>query len=137
MGTETLVRQPDQERHVTTGTVLVVEDDEIGREALALALRKEGFAAEEAFNGWQAWERLCSGDPPELILLDVMMPSFDGWRFLDALRREKALVGLPVIIVTALGVAGPAWARSLGAVACFRKPVDFQALLAEVRRWCG
>jgi CheY-like chemotaxis protein len=137
MGIETPVRQDDQVPHTTAPSVLVVEDDEVGREALALVLRDEGFTVEEAVNGWQAHEQLRSGDRPDLILLDMMMPSLDGWHFLDTLRRDKALCRIPVIIVTALGVSCQMWARSLGAVACFRKPVDFKALLAEVRHWCG
>ncbi len=48
MGIEALVRQTDQELHGTAGTMLVVEDDEVGREALVLALPNEGFTAEEA-----------------------------------------------------------------------------------------
>lgn len=135
MGTEVLTGPADPVPQ--TATVMVVDDDEVGREMLGTVLRLEGFRVEEATDGREALERLGAGEQPNLILLDMMMPGLDGWQFLAALRRDKRLARVPVIIVTAIGVSSPAWARSLGAVACFRKPAPIDALLAEVRRWCA
>jgi CheY-like chemotaxis protein len=66
-----------------------------------------------------------------------MTPVFDGWRFLERRRQEAALAAIPVIITTALGVASPEWAASLGAADCLRKPIETEALVQAVRRCCG
>jgi CheY-like chemotaxis protein len=118
-------------------TLLVVEDNEGVREGLVLLLRRDGYAVEAVGDGWQALERLRNGSPPDLILLDMMTPVLDGWRFLERRRQEAPLAAVPVIITTALGVASPEWAASLGAADCLRKPFEVEDLVQAVRRCCG
>jgi CheY-like chemotaxis protein len=117
-------------------TVLVVEDDQIHLEGLAVILGREGYEiyrAKDAQEGLALLDRLT----PTLILLDMMIPSpgKDGWHFLHELRKTPAAASVPVVIMTALGVASQEWAASLGAKGLLRKPVDVDTLLAAVKRY--
>ncbi len=70
------------------GSVLLVEDDADIREALTDVLRMENWTVEPAANGKLALERLRAGPPPDLMLLDLMMPVMDGFELLERLRGE-------------------------------------------------
>jgi CheY-like chemotaxis protein len=120
-----------------SGTLLIVEDNEVVREGLAVVLRRAGYAVALAANGQEALAALRGGVRPDLILLDMLLPAVDGWRFLEQRRQEPALAAIPVVIMTGLGVAGPEWAASLGAAGLLRKPVATEELLREVRRCQG
>ena len=74
---------------------------------------------------------------PDLVLLDMMMPGHDGWQFLNQWKHSRSHATIPVVIMTALGIASPEWAASLGAVSLLRKPFEIDALLEMVRRHCG
>ena len=81
---------------------------------------------------------LQQGLAPDLILLDMInaLSDSDGWDFLERRKRSSALASIPVLIVTALGVATEEWAADLGAVGLLRKPFDDEPLIAEVGRCC-
>jgi twitching motility two-component system response regulator PilH len=114
-------------------TVLVIEDNTIQREGLAAVLRQQGFTVLTAENGHDALNCL-SSSIPNIILLDMLMPNGDGWWFLEQRKSLPALSFVPVIITTALAVAGGEWASSLGAAGLLRKPFDAEPLLAEINR---
>lgn len=117
-------------------TVLVIEDDSIQREGLAAVLRQQGFTVLTAEHGSDALNRL-SSSIPDIILLDMQMPGWDGWWFLEQRKRLSALASIPVLITTALAVAGGEWASSLGAAGLLRKPFEAEPLLAEISRCLG
>src|SRR2546423_672914 len=82
--------------------ILVVEDDEDIRDAVEQVLRAEGYQTRGAANGREAQQALEGADePPELILLDLMMPVMDGWDFLFWLDEHTELRGTPVAIMSA------------------------------------
>jgi CheY-like chemotaxis protein len=116
--------------------LLVVEDNEVTREGLAFVLRRAGCAVTLASEGAQALALLRAGLRPNLILLDMLLPAVDGWGLLDERKRDPALAAVPVVIMTALSIACPEWAASLGAAGLLHKPIETGALLAEVRRRC-
>ncbi len=116
--------------------VLVVEDDEEARAGLVAVLRREGYAV-TAVGTVEAGLAALRSVGADLVLLTMLLPGRDGWDFLSVRRRDPDLSAVPVVITTKLGVATPEWAESLGARACFRKPYDVAALLAEVRRCLG
>jgi adenylate cyclase len=80
--------------------ILVVDDSSDSREPLVRLLRLQGHGVSSASDGYEALQAV-SQHPPDLILLDVMMPHMDGVTFLKHLRSDPALKDLPVILVTA------------------------------------
>jgi CheY-like chemotaxis protein len=113
--------------------LLVVDDDEHIREALADILSDEGYAIETATQGQEALEHLRTNPPPNLILLDLMMPVMDGMRFMRTLAQEVPDPP-PVVVLSALDK--PEMRRDLlaaGARDVVRKPVELPVLLAALR----
>ncbi len=116
--------------------LLIVEDNAISREGMAVILRQAGYSVVAFPDGQAALNYLTSKPAPDLILLDMLIPppGCDGWRFLQQRKRLPGLAGIPVIITTGIGIASNEWAASLGACGLLHKPIDLEALLAEVRR---
>ncbi|WP_018936521.1 fused response regulator/phosphatase [Thioalkalivibrio sp. ALJ24] len=83
------------------GRVLIVDDDKHNRRLLKMMLTGAGYDTEEATDGAQAVERVRS-DPPDLILMDVMMPGMNGFEATAAIKRECGERFIPVIFLTAL-----------------------------------
>lgn len=115
--------------------VLIVEDDADLREMMAQLLTLEGYRAETVSNGREALKFLHEGPPPDLILLDLMMPVMDGWEFRKVQQGEPALAKVPVVVLTALDQA-QARAEGLNGVDFLKKPLDFDRLLEIVRHHC-
>jgi CheY-like chemotaxis protein len=109
--------------------VLLVEDDDFCRQALARLLEADGLAVAQAADGREALRLLREGPPPRLVLLDLVLPHVDGWQVAEALDRGP---WLPVIVVSASADL-PASPRIVGH---FRKPIVVAELLRSVRRHC-
>lgn len=84
-----------------TPTIFIIEDDVDTREMLGKFLELEGYHVETASNGRQALDRLASGAPACVIVLDLMMPVMDGFEFLHELRSREDGRSVPVVVVTA------------------------------------
>ncbi len=112
--------------------ILVVEDDQDTREALAMILDIEGFAVLTAGNGQEALELLKTASPC-LVLLDLMMPVVSGWEFLRYRNMQPELAKIPVILTSAL-MDGATGAQATGVDAVLQKPVDIARLLGLVRQ---
>ena len=82
-------------------TILIVDDDVMGRETLAALLRAEEYQLAFACNGPEALEQAAALNP-DLILLDVMMPGMDGFEVCRRIRATPALAEVPLILITAL-----------------------------------
>jgi CheY-like chemotaxis protein len=114
--------------------VLIVEDDPDLREMMAQLLTLEGFHTAAVANGREALNYLQTGDhPPEVILLDLMMPVMDGWEFRRQQQANPAVADVPVIVLSALDQSR---AANVNAAAFLKKPLDFDRLLELVRRYC-
>ncbi|MBI4574955.1 MAG: sigma-54-dependent Fis family transcriptional regulator [Planctomycetes bacterium] len=106
-------------------TVLVVDDDPQVRRVLGAALGEAGYAAIEAHDGREAFDRLGDGLSPDLIILDVKMPGMEGTEVLRRLRTNYA--SIPVVMLT--GIAGIHLA-----VECMKNGAqDFQTKPFEVK----
>jgi CheY-like chemotaxis protein len=89
--------EPSQGR----GRVLVADDDEAVRTAVAEILREEGFDVAVAEDGTQALALLLAEPPPSLVLLDLMMPRTSGWEVLEAMKKRPELDHVAVVVLTA------------------------------------
>jgi CheY-like chemotaxis protein len=116
--------------------ILIVEDDFDVAQSIADVLEAEGYRVSIAGNGQEALEHLRGSEHPALILLDMMMPVMDGWRFREAQQRIPEVASIPVVTVTADGDARGK-AAAIGAAGHLGKPVTMDALLDEVERLCG
>jgi len=111
---------------------MIVDDDTSNRELLGVLLRARDYEIIECENGAHALERLRAGGPrPDVIVLDLMMPVMDGWRFRVEQRKDPALASIPVL---ALSADGTAKAVAIDAHAYLHKPVDGDALAVAVDR---
>jgi CheY-like chemotaxis protein len=115
-------------------TLLVVEDNDSLREALAVLLQREGYDVVLAANGSQALGHLQASVAPDLILLDLFMPVLDGWKLLDLLRRQAPAAPVPVIVTSASTDEARQWSEAHGCASFLPKPTDPAELLRELRR---
>jgi two-component system, OmpR family, response regulator MprA len=111
-------------------TILVVDDDPKIASVVSRGLRFEGFSVQIAVDGPEAL-RIARDDPPDLVILDVMLPAIDG---LEVCRRLRRGTNTPILMLTARDsvhdrVAG----LNSGADDYLVKPFDFDELLARVR----
>lgn len=111
--------------------VLLVEDDEDIRGDLGALLEEEGFDVLTAAHGGEALSALRSGARPDVILLDLMMPTMDGWTFRAEQLADASISAIPVLLLTA---AAADETRTLGAQGCIQKPIRLEHLFSEVRR---
>jgi DNA-binding response OmpR family regulator len=110
--------------------VLVVEDEPVINEAVADRLRAEGFSVEQAYDGPGAVERYAA-TRPDLVVLDVMLPGFDG---LEVCRRIQAQHPVPVLMLTARDdEADILVGLAVGADDYLTKPFRMRELVARVR----
>jgi DNA-binding response OmpR family regulator len=109
--------------------VLVVDDDPDILDALSEILEVEGYEVQRARNGREALQRL-EHAPPDLVLLDLMMPVMDGWEFARSLDPDAR----PPIIVLSADRNVSVKAQEIGALGWLAKPFELSELLAVVRR---
>jgi len=116
--------------HGATARVLVVDDEPMVREVVAAYLERDGHIVESASSGAEALQRL-RRDPPDLVVLDVMLPGVDG---LEVLRRLRSDGEVPVILLTARSdEADRVVGLELGADDYVVKPFSPRELAARVR----
>jgi len=113
--------------------ILVVDDVEKNARLLADVLAARGYRTSKAASGQEALAAI-RAEPPDLVLLDVMMPGLDGYAVCRAIRADERTAMLPVVLVTALD---PAQERvkgiEAGADDFLNKPVNQAELMARVR----
>jgi CheY-like chemotaxis protein len=116
------------------GPVLIVDDDDAGREAMRALLETVGHPTVTAEGTDAALDRLRAGLRPCLILLDLMMPVKDGFQFRREQLADPDLAQIPVVIYSAYHNTHYA-ALELGVAGYFRKPVDIDTLLNMVKTY--
>lgn len=82
--------------------LVIVEDDKFLRDLIVRKLTKEGFLVREAENGEAGLEMLRE-DPPQLLLLDILLPGMSGYDVLEAIRKDEKLASIPVVMLSNLG----------------------------------
>jgi DNA-binding response OmpR family regulator len=115
-----------------TGHILLVEDDDGLGSILAAVLQDQGYRVDLAGNGKEALSCLATERPPDLILLNLVMPAMNGWKFREQLRKIPDLAAIPVIVLSGVDHVERK-AAALGATDSFEKPYNLKALVDRVR----
>jgi len=112
--------------------VLVVDDDHLHCRMVRDILETVGYAVVEAVDGADGLEK-AEALHPDVILLDLMMPGIDGYEVCRGLKRNPETISIPVILVTiSPDVTLDHLAYAAGAIACIRKPIRRESLLAVI-----
>jgi chemosensory pili system protein ChpA (sensor histidine kinase/response regulator) len=119
----------------TEPTVLIVDDSITVRELLSMTFNKVGYRVEQARDGQEAWEKLRSGLPCDLVFCDIEMPRMDGLELLSRIQKDGSLNHLPIAMLTSRGAdRHRQMAIQLGAKGYFTKPYLEEALLDAAQR---
>lgn len=114
--------------------VFVIDDEPDMVDLLATILRSDGFQVDTDTDGRSALARLLA-DPPDLVLLDLMMPDLDGMELLKLLRLDAKGANVPVLVVSARsGHQDQLGTLQLGANAYICKPFSPRELVRQVRQ---
>jgi len=106
-------------------TILLAEDDLDIRDCLQDFLENKGYDVVPVRTGRQALEFLTGAEPPpDIVLIDLMMPLVTGWQVIETIRHTPALSRIPVVVLSASEQDRPA-----GVAAFLRKPFDIETLL--------
>jgi len=125
---------PTEKTHTEKKTVLVIEDDRDMNELMCAILEKSGYRSISAFD-WESAYKIMSGDHPDLILLDFMLPDANGSEVCRNISKNEKLKDVPVIVVSSLRDL-PVKMSSLvaGAIRFINKPFSYDELIFEVER---
>jgi CheY-like chemotaxis protein len=112
--------------------ILIVEDNEENWDILSRRLSRRGYGVVLARDGLQAVE-MARTEAPDLILMDMNLPGIDGWEATRRIRQTPEICSLPIIAVTAHGMAGDREkVLEVGCNAHHPKPVELTELLAQI-----
>jgi len=118
----------------TGPVVLVVDDDPAVRELVRANLELEGYSVREAASAAEGLSAL-EHEPPDLILLDVMMPQVDGWEMLRRVQERHGVGSIPVIMFSGkVDEQSLAEAAERGAQGFVGKPFDPQQLIEQTKQ---
>lgn len=117
--------------------VVVIEDEPNISEAIRYILTRNGWQVDVSPDGVGAVQSLCD-DPPQMLILDVMLPNISGFEILKQLRQDARTEGLPVLMLTAKGQdADRARAEALGVSRFMTKPFANSEVIAAVDELAG
>jgi two-component system nitrogen regulation response regulator NtrX len=116
---------------------LIVDDDKDLRSAVRGVLENAGYRTAEANDGQEALAFMQQAqDKPALLLLDLMMPSMDGWQLRARLRTDPVLAAIPIVIMTAHAGVLRAVTNARPETPVLSKPLDALRLLQVVATYC-
>ncbi|OGQ80318.1 MAG: hypothetical protein A3F90_10785 [Deltaproteobacteria bacterium RIFCSPLOWO2_12_FULL_60_19] len=118
-------------------TILLVEDNAVNRRLAEFLLRSQGYRVREATTAQEAFD-LLSSERPDLILMDVQLPTMDGLEATKKLKENPATRDIPVIAVTSYAMKGDRErALAAGCVDYLTKPLDKTRFLQLVSSYVG
>ncbi|WP_017299239.1 hybrid sensor histidine kinase/response regulator [Nodosilinea nodulosa] len=133
--TQATVEEPIEAIAQNDPTVLIVDDSITVRELLSMSFNKVGYRVEQARDGQEAWEKLRSGLPCDLVFCDIEMPRMDGLELLSRMQKDSSLSQIPTAMLTSRGAdRHRQMAVDLGAKGYFTKPYLEEMLLDAAKR---
>ncbi len=123
---------PSLPQNQKTDRILVVDDSPDNVLLVKTILEEEGYDITQADSGYAALAQI-DKSPPDLVLLDIMMPGMDGYEVTRRIRGNKKLPFIPILLITAHDQPSVVEGLDLGADDFIRKPVEIDELLARVR----
>jgi two-component system response regulator MprA len=115
--------------------ILVVEDNDDLRQAMRVLLQLEGYTVFTATDGQEALAALRSGLDPCLLILDLTMPSMNGYDFRQEQLQDERLARIPTIVCSGDGQVADK-AHALGAAGFYKKPIEIEEFLQLVSAHC-
>lgn len=116
--------------------ILVVEDDDVARELMRMALEHKGYTVITAEDGVSGYDAAVSVRP-DLIITDINMPAADGAHLVRHVRDTPGIAEVPILVTTGYGTGSATFTLSQGATAYEPKPVEPTRFLATVERLLG
>ncbi|HEX8492004.1 MAG TPA: response regulator [Pyrinomonadaceae bacterium] len=113
--------------------IVVIEDDEVARELMRMALERQGYEVNAAEDGVCGYEEVLR-TRPDLIITDIQMPAADGVHLVRRVRDTDGVSETPILIITGFGTGNATFALTQGADAYEPKPIDPESFLATVAR---
>ena len=114
-------------------TILVIEDDEVARELMRMALDMRGYRVVTAEDGIQGYDEAVRARP-DLIITDIRMPAADGVHLVRRVRDTPELKETPILVTTGFGSGSATFALGQGATAYEPKPINPESFMATVKR---
>ena len=114
-------------------TILVIEDDEVARELMRMALEMRGYSVLTAEDGIQGYDEAVRARP-DLIITDIQMPAADGVHLVRRVRDTPELKETPILVTTGFGSGSATFALGQGATAYEPKPINPESFMATVKR---
>ncbi len=112
--------------------ILIVDDIEDNLFLLETILTEEGYNVDSATNGKSALAKI-EASPPDLVLMDAMMPGMDGYEVTRRIRKNEKLPFIPILLITAYEKANVPQGLDLGANDFIQKPIDYDELMARIQ----
>jgi chemosensory pili system protein ChpA (sensor histidine kinase/response regulator) len=127
--------KPEEPEVKTEPIVLIIDDSITVRKMLSMTFDKAGYRVEQARDGQEAWDKLRSGLPCDVVFCDMEMPRMDGLTLLSKLQQDETLKHLPVAMLTSRGAERHRqMAAQRGARGYFTKPCLDEVLTDAARR---
>jgi DNA-binding response OmpR family regulator len=118
-------------------TILIADDEPNIVISLEYLLQRDGYRVVVTRDGQEALDAIAAS-PPDLVLLDVMLPRVSGFDVCQTVRENPALAGMPIVMLTAKGrEVEVSKGMALGANAYITKPFSTQELLAQIQALLG
>ena len=113
--------------------ILVIEDDDVARELMRMALERRGYNVVTAEDGIQGYEAAVK-EHVDLIITDINMPAADGVHLVRRVRDTPDIAATPILVTTGFGSGHATFSLAQGATAYEPKPIDPDSFLATVER---
>ncbi|HEV2913486.1 MAG TPA: response regulator [Pyrinomonadaceae bacterium] len=116
--------------------ILVIEDDDVARELMRMALERRGYRVVTAEDGVRGYTAAVE-ERADLIITDISMPAADGVYLVRRVRDTPEIADTPILVTTGFGSGHATFSLAHGATAYEPKPIDPESLLATVERLLG